>query len=99
MIWQMVVTAYTIDCRGCTGVFASGGARDPSALVVAASPAWPFGTCLEMLAEGQWERIVVEDRGSAIDKRNELDLLVMDKQTARAWGRRSVPVRYCDDTK
>ena len=95
MVWTMVVTAYTLDCHGCTGTVASGIVRDPRALVVAASEHWPFGTCLEAVIDQRWQRLVVEDRGGAIDKRDELDLLVATKSEARAWGRQSIPVRYC----
>lgn len=95
LVWTMVVTAYVRTCNGCTGVVASGVERDPAALVVAASEHWPFGTCLEAVIDRRWQRLVVEDRGGAIDKQNELDLLVHDVRTARAWGRQEIPVRYC----
>ena len=39
--------------------------------------------------------MVVEDRGGAIDRRDELDILVATEDEARAWGRQSIPVRYC----
>jgi 3D (Asp-Asp-Asp) domain-containing protein len=95
LVWTMVVTAYVRTCEGCTGVVASGIERDPRALVVAASEHWPFGTCLEAVIDQRWQRLVVEDRGSAIDRRDELDLMVPTVRAARAWGRQSIPVRYC----
>lgn len=95
LVWTMVATAYVRTCEGCTGVVASGVERDPRALVVAASKHWPFGTCLEAVIDQRWQRMVVEDRGSAIDRRDELDILVATEDEARAWGRQSIPVRYC----
>ena len=97
MVWTMLVTAYVRTCDGCTGIVASGRERDPSALVVAASKAWPFGTCLEAAIDNRWQRLVVEDRGRAIDRKNELDLLVETEREAIAWGRQEIPVRYCND--
>jgi 3D (Asp-Asp-Asp) domain-containing protein len=95
LVWTMVATAYVRTCEGCTGVVASGIERDPTALVVAASEHWPFGTCLEAVIDQRWQRLVVEDRGAAIDKRDELDLMVHTVREARAWGRQEIPVRYC----
>jgi 3D (Asp-Asp-Asp) domain-containing protein len=83
MVWTMLVTAYVRTCDGCTGIVASGRERDPSAMVVAASKAW--------------QRLVVEDRGRAIDRKNELDLLVATEAKAVAWGHQEIPVRYCND--
>jgi 3D (Asp-Asp-Asp) domain-containing protein len=97
MVWTMLVTAYVRTCDGCTGIVASGRERDPSAMVVAASKAWPFGTCLEALIDSRWQRLVVEDRGRAIDRKNELDLLVATEAKAVAWGHQEIPVRYCND--
>ena len=95
LVWTMVATAYVRTCEGCTGVVASGIERDPDALIVAASKHWSFGTCLEAVIDQRWQRLVVEDRGSAIDRRDELDILVATEDEARAWGRQSIPVRYC----
>lgn len=95
LVWTMVATAYVRTCEGCTGVVASGYERDTDAIVVAASKHWPFGTCLEAVIDQRWQRLVVEDRGADIDRRNELDILVATENEARAWGRQSIPVRYC----
>jgi 3D (Asp-Asp-Asp) domain-containing protein len=94
----MVATAYTLDCAGCSGVPASGRLAEPYAVTVAASPAWALGTCLEARIDGvTWTRLSVEDRGGDIDRPTELDILVPTREVARAWGRRTVKVRYCDD--
>jgi len=96
--WLMVATAYTLDCAGCSGVPASGRLAEPYAVTVAASPAWALGTCLEARIDGvTWTRLSVEDRGGDIDRPTELDILVPTREVARAWGRRTVKVRYCDD--
>lgn len=96
--WLMVATAYTLDCAGCSGVPASGRLAEPYAVTVAAAPAWAIGTCLEAQLDGiEWTRLSVEDRGGAIDHPAELDILVPTREVARAWGRRTVKVRYCDD--
>lgn len=95
--WLMVATAYTLDCAGCSGVPASGRLAEPYAVTVAASPAWALGTCLEARIDDAWVRLSVEDRGGDIDRPTELDILVPTREVARAWGRRTVKVRYCDD--
>lgn len=96
--WLMVATAYTLDCASCSGVPASGRLAEPYALTVAAAPGWAFGTCLEAKLDGlTWTRLSVEDRGSAINRTNKLDVLVPTRDIARVWGRRTVKVRYCDD--
>lgn len=97
MVWTMLVTAYVRTCDGCTGTVASGTERDEHALVVAASRHWAFGTCLEAAIDNRWQRLVVEDRGKAIDRKNELDLLVATDAEAVAWGRKEIPVRFCND--
>ena len=97
-MWVMVATAYTLSCDGCTGLPASERFAPAGSLTVAASPEWAFGTCLEARLDGRhWTRLSVEDRGSAIDRPDELDILVSSRAVAVAWGRRTIHVRYCDD--
>jgi 3D (Asp-Asp-Asp) domain-containing protein len=94
---RAVVTAYTPECRGCSGVTASGvSARSllargiPS---VAASSHWRMGSCVDLLLGGSWVRHRVVDRGGDIRGRGRFDLLVSTHAEAVEFGRRSVAYR------
>ena len=97
MSWLMVATAYVANCDGCTGTMASGLRAEHEYGYVAASPAWAFGTCLELFIDRRWQRVTVQDRGSKVRRRNRLDILAPTVEEARTWGKRKVRVRYCDD--
>jgi 3D (Asp-Asp-Asp) domain-containing protein len=83
----MIVTAYSPDCKGCSGVMASGERADPSAHTVAADTRYyALGTCLHLHIPGGRVTVRVTDRGGAIKGPARLDLLVPTQASARAWG-------------
>lgn len=103
--WSVfTATAYTADCRGCTGITKSGldvrhtqvdanGRR-----IIAVDPTViPLGTALDIRivnAEGSTEIIeaVAEDIGGDI-KGARIDVLMATEKEARAFGRQDVKIR------
>ncbi len=94
----LIATAYVATCLGCTGVTASGVKADWRQNIIAASPAWPMGTCLELeLTPGKWTRFTVKDRGP--HKPNHVDILMRTKKDAIDWGRQKIQARKCGKAK
>lgn len=98
--WQAFeATAYTAKCAGCTGITKTGvdvrktiyheGKR-----IIAVDPrVIPLGSTVEVrMQDGTTFEALAEDVGGAI-KGKRIDVLVADKQTARAFGRQDVKVR------
>ncbi|MDQ0214106.1 3D (Asp-Asp-Asp) domain-containing protein [Oikeobacillus pervagus] len=84
-------TAYTANCKGCTGITATGFnlKKNPKAKVIAVDPkVIPLGTKVHV--EGYGEAIAA-DKGGSI-KGNKIDVYVQTKQEARNWGVRTVKV-------
>lgn len=81
------VTAYDVNCRGCSGITASG--RIPRVgRTIACPPELRFGTRVWIPGAGLR---TCEDRGGAIKGRT-FDLFVGSRAEALRWGRRRVLV-------
>jgi 3D (Asp-Asp-Asp) domain-containing protein len=98
MVLLVKLTAYTADCAGCSGVMADGRRADHRLQVVAASTAWPLGTCLELRLGERTRRVQVADRLGPRTRRQpgadrHLDLLVAGAAQARALGVQQVRAR------
>ena len=89
------VTAYTPDCKGCSGVTYSGETADPDERTVAANlDHWRIGECVALDLPGAgWTTYTVRDTGGALDRADQLDMLVATRGEAKAWGRRTIRVR------
>jgi len=89
------VTAYTPDCKGCSGTTYSGETADPDAHTVAANlNHWRIGECVALdLPDEGWTTYTVRDTGGALDRADQLDMLVATRDEAKAWGRRAIRVR------
>jgi 3D (Asp-Asp-Asp) domain-containing protein len=91
-----IVTAYVATCDGCSGITASGAPAVASDRILAASRAWPLGSCVELLLPREgWVQFSIEDRGGAIDAPDRFDLLVDTQREAVAWGVQTIPYRTC----
>jgi 3D (Asp-Asp-Asp) domain-containing protein len=95
---DFVLTAYTADCAGCSGITYAGlDVRDTithegKRIVASDNDALPIGTVLRItFASGRTIDAIVLDRGGAIDNR-ELDLLVKTRDKALRIGRQDVKV-------
>jgi len=91
------VTAYSPRCKGCTRYMYNGERPDPRKRTVAAHlPAWPIGSCVELLLPDEgWIAHTVTDTGAAIDTENKFDLLLPSQRAAKKWGRRQIAARKC----
>jgi 3D (Asp-Asp-Asp) domain-containing protein len=91
------VTAYSPRCKGCTRYMYNGERPDPTKRTVAAHlPAWPIGSCVELLLpDAGWTVHTVTDTGAAIDTENKFDLLLPSQRAAKKWGRRQIAARKC----
>lgn len=92
-VFTMVATAYGADCKGCSGITATGMniKTSPTPKVVSVDPnVIPLGS--RVWVEGYGEAIAA-DTGGAI-KGNRIDVLVPSEAHARNnWGRRTVQVK------
>lgn len=92
-VLTMVSTAYGPDCKGCSGITATGMniKNNPNAKVVAVDPnVIPLGS--RVWVEGYGEAIAA-DTGGAI-KGNRIDVLMPSEAHARNnWGRKTVKVK------
>ncbi|MGN7476358.1 3D domain-containing protein [Solibacillus silvestris] len=89
---KMTATAYTANCKGCTGVTKTGLnlRKNPSLKVIAVDPKIiPLGS--KVWVEG-YGIAVAGDIGGAI-KGNKIDIFVNSKSTATKWGRKQVTVK------
>ena len=90
--YRMVATAYTANCKGCSGITKTGInlRKNPNAKVVAVDPkVIPLGSKVWVQGYGD---AVAGDTGGAI-KGNKIDIHVKNKSTAYNWGRRTVTVK------
>jgi len=94
---EVVATAYTARCQGCSGITASGKTADYRKRYIAANWNWPIGTCVLVELDGKWVRYTVQDRGPV--KSNHIDLLVRTTAEAREFGRQRVRVKSCPKKK
>lgn len=84
-------TAYTANCRGCSGITATGInlKKNPNAKVIAVDPkVIPLGT--KVYVEGYGEAVAGDTGGSI--KGNKIDVYMKTTQQARNWGVRTVKV-------
>ena len=92
LLFVATVTAYAPDCKGCSGVMASGAPADAELLTVATSKAWPLGACVDVLgADGAWNQYEVTDRlgkrqRARKDSYQHLDVLVGSTEAAVQHG-------------
>ena len=95
-VFTMVATAYSPNCKGCSGYSATGVnlKRNPTPKVVAVDPSViPLGT--KVWVEGYGEAIAADTGGSI--KGNRIDVLVPSESYARSkWGKRTVQVKILD---
>lgn len=92
---QVVATSYTADCRGCTGITATGlDIRTSYKKIIAVDPkVIPLGTQVELFHNGQsLGQYTAADKGGAI-KGNKIDILMPSKQEAYKWGRRTIELK------
>ncbi|CAH0279931.1 Cell wall-binding protein YocH [Peribacillus sp. Bi96] len=85
-------TAYTADCKGCSGITASGLnlKKNPKVKAISVDPkVIPLGTKVHV--EGYGEAIAA-DKGGAI-KGNKIDVFYSSKSKAINWGRKTVKVK------
>ena len=89
------VTAYTPTCKGCSGTMFNGETANPADRTVAANlDHWRIGECVALDLPGEgWATYTVRDTGGALDRADQLDLLVATHAEATAWGRRAIRVR------
>ena len=89
---KMTATAYTANCKGCTGITKIGLnlRKNPSLKVIAVDPrVIPLGS--KVWVEG-YGVAIAGDTGGAI-KGNKIDIFVKNKSTAYQWGRKNVTVK------
>ena len=92
-----VVTAYTPECTGCSGITASGAYADPAKRYLAADKFWPFGTKIALCFPNGEEYIyTVVDRGSKIKGKNRFDILVSSEGEASEWGVKTIHYRVIE---
>ncbi|AMM91600.1 3D domain-containing protein [Peribacillus simplex] len=85
-------TAYTANCKGCSGITASGLnlKKNPNAKAISVDPkVIPLGTKVHV--EGYGEAIAA-DKGGAI-KGNKIDVFYSSHSKAMNWGRKTVKVK------
>lgn len=87
-----LVTAYTKDCEGCSGITADGTPADSSFRIIAADRKhWRMGTQVRLFfPEGDVRTYTVRDTGGAIKGRCRFDMLVRTEEFALKWGRKRI---------
>ena len=89
---SVTATAYTADCKGCSGVTATGVDlnANPNAKVIAVDPnVIPLGS--KVYVEG-YGYATAADTGGAI-KGNKIDVFIPSQDAALDWGRKTVNVQ------
>jgi len=84
-------TAYTANCKGCSGITATGLnlKKNPTVKAIAVDPkVIPLGTKVHVEGYGH---AVAADKGGAI-KGNKIDVFIPSKQKALNWGVKTVKV-------
>ena len=89
---EALVTAYTKDCEGCSGITADGTPADSSFRIIAADRKhWRMGTQVRLFfPEGDVRTYTVRDTGGAIKGRCRFDMLVRTEEFALKWGRKRI---------
>lgn len=90
--YRMLATAFTANCRGCSGITAAGInlKKNPNAKVIAVDPKIiPLGTKVHV--EGYGDAIAGDTGGSI--KGNKIDVFYPTTKMALNWGRRTVTVK------
>lgn len=90
--YRMIATAFTANCRGCSGVTATGFnlKKNPAAKVIAVDPkVIPLGSKVHVEGYGT---AVAADTGGRI-KGHKIDVFYSTKNSAYNWGRRAVTVK------
>ncbi|MFJ8246763.1 3D domain-containing protein [Peribacillus asahii] len=88
---KVKATAYTANCKGCSGITATGLnlKKNPTVKAIAVDPkVIPLGTKVHVEGYGQ---AVAADKGGAI-KGNKIDVFIASKQKALNWGVKTVKV-------
>src|SRR5690606_33289618 len=91
----MTASAFTSECKGCSGYTATGInlKANPSQKVIAVDPnVIPLGT--KVWVEGYGEAVAGDTGGNI--KGNRIDIHVPNKSTATNWGVRNVQVKILD---
>jgi 3D (Asp-Asp-Asp) domain-containing protein len=92
------VTAYTADCKGCSGITRDGTVAESYKRILAADLRYyPLGTRVELtFPDGDVEVYTVRDTGGAIKGRGRFDMLVRTERYATKWGVRHLKYRVLD---
>ncbi len=88
----VTATAYTANCRGCSGITAIGTnlKKNPNQKVISVDPKLiKLGT--KVYVEG-YGYAIAADKGSAI-KGNKIDVFIPTQKAALKWGRKTVKVK------
>lgn len=87
-----LVTAYTKDCHGCSGITADGTTADSSLRIIAADRRhWKMGTRVRLFfPDGDVRVYTVRDTGGLIRGRCRFDMLVGTEEFAIKWGRKNL---------
>lgn len=101
----VVATAYTADCRGCSGVTASGiraNAWGPIPLMAVDPKVFRLGRCYRLkFADGHYNTYLAADTGGRIQG-NHIDLLLKSRESAVRFGRQMVELNgpvACPNTR
>jgi 3D (Asp-Asp-Asp) domain-containing protein len=99
MYYIALITAYSADCTGCTGITRSGQVADSAQYMVAADLRyWDLGDKIEIcLPTGQSVIYTITDTGGAIRGKWRFDILVSSKQEAIEWGVHRLHVQELND--
>lgn len=90
-----LVTAYSPDCVGCSGIMKSGLWADHTQHYVAADLRyWDIGDRIELCLETGPVIFMVADTGGAIKGRWRFDMLVATEDEAISWGVKRVHARH-----
>lgn len=82
-------TFYTPNCKGCSGITASGAPARPGVTIAVDPSYWKLGT--KFYIEG-FGYVVAQDTGGAIKGRNRIDICVATKEEARRLGVKQLQV-------
>nr|WP_275899631.1 3D domain-containing protein [Bacillus piscicola] len=88
-------TAYTANCRGCSGITATGInlKANPNQKVIAVDPnVIPLGTKVHVEGYGT---AIAGDTGGAI-RGNKIDVFFKDRSSALRWGRKQVKIKILE---
>jgi 3D (Asp-Asp-Asp) domain-containing protein len=93
--YNVIATAYTKDCKGCSGITATGlDIRSSTPKIIAVDPKIiPLHSKVELFVDGEsWGIYTAEDTGGAI-KGHRIDILMDSKSKALDFGVKRVTVK------